>query len=110
MANTGEYFDWREQSKCKSLPLPEQELLFFPSNGRSINRAKDFCRGCDVQDTCLEFALEQECKGVWAGTTFKERKAILKFRKELNSPVVSNPRKTTKKATNKKKRRNFSVS
>lgn len=103
--NTDEYFDWRSKSKCKTLPLPEIELLFYPSNGRSINRAKEFCRGCTVQDTCLEFALENECRGVWAGTTFKERDKILKFRKQLNSPVVKNPRSASKT----KKRRNFTV-
>ena len=109
MANSEQYFDWRSKSKCGSLDLPEIELLFFPTNGRSINRAKKFCAPCEVQDECLEAALEFEDRGVRAGTTYKERKKILEFRTQLNSPVISNPREKAK-TRNKNKRRNFSMS
>jgi hypothetical protein len=97
---------WRVRAKCSGLSVIESEELFFPLKGRSIKKAKEFCNnGCKVVEQCLNFALENDARGIWAGLTYKERKAIQDFRKELDSPKPSNPRANRKKV----KRSNFKV-
>lgn len=93
--------NWRLRAKCRELSLSESEALFFPKSGRTKNQAIRYCTGsdtCPVKEECLEFALVNNCKGIWAGTTYKDRKAIIDFRKELNGEVIKDPRARTKKA------------
>jgi WhiB family redox-sensing transcriptional regulator len=70
--------DWREQSACRDTD-PD---LFFPvgTTGPAIEQienAKAVCRVCDVQKSCLEFALvTNQDSGIWGGTSEEERRAI----------------------------------
>lgn len=78
----------------------ESEALFFPKSGRTKNAAIKFCSSgdyCPVSEQCLEFALETDSRGIWAGTTYKERLAIIRFRRQLNGEVIKDPRSNTKK-------------
>ena len=66
--------------------------VFFPREGQSraeraadIERARTICQQCDVQDECLEFALETasrsfEGTGVWGGLTEDERRELRRRR------------------------------
>lgn len=63
-----------------SLDPKQFDKLFFPDSGRSIKKARTFCGDCPVRDDCLEFALDNDCVGVWAGTNYEERKGIINFR------------------------------
>ena len=56
--------------------------LFFPVGNtgpavEEIQAAKAVCQGCQVQDACLQFALEtnQEA-GIWGGSTEDERRRL----------------------------------
>ena len=55
--------------------------LFFPvgTTGPAIEQienAKAVCRMCDVQKTCLEYALvTNQDSGIWGGTSEEERRA-----------------------------------
>ena len=69
-------FDWRIIGPCSTLSLLEYDRLFFPKSGRSIKEAKDFCNGCPVADTCLQFAIDNDCEGIWAGTNYRERQKM----------------------------------
>lgn len=57
--------------------------LFYPSSDADAGPAKAVCDACRVRDQCLEYALlVREPEGVWGGTTFAERRSILRRRRE----------------------------
>lgn len=70
--------DWREHAACRDTD-PD---LFFPvgTTGpaiEQIDNAKTVCRACDVQSTCLEYALlTNQDSGIWGGTSEEERRAL----------------------------------
>ena len=70
--------DWREHSACRDTD-PD---LFFPvgTTGPAIEQienAKAVCRVCDVQKSCLEYALvSNQDGGIWGGTSEEERRAL----------------------------------
>lgn len=71
------------QVEVDELPCAGQMRLFYDElNEVSVLKAKVICRGCEVQMHCLGEALERgERNGVWGGTTWPERKAILEVRR-----------------------------
>ena len=79
-------YSWRDHALCRDTD-PE---LFFPvgTTGTAlvqIERAKQVCLECTVQQTCLEFALQgREKEGVWGGATEKERRRILRQRRRAS--------------------------
>ena len=72
---------WRRHAACRGLD-PE---IFYPETDEDVEDAKDVCGSCDVQETCLEFALQgREKEGVWGGATEKERRRILRQRRRAS--------------------------
>lgn len=64
---------------CSNKP-PE---LFFPSDGVGVEVAKKVCADCPSQEPCLEYALAHRIDhGVWGGTSERQRRRILKARKQ----------------------------
>jgi WhiB family redox-sensing transcriptional regulator len=60
---------------------------FFPSDGVGVDKARKICAGCPVQAECLEHALEHRIEhGVWGGCSERERRRILKRRRD-SAPV-----------------------
>ena len=77
---------WQERANC----LGVDPDLFFPERGASTREAKGVCRGCEVRVECLEYALLNRIEhGVWGGASERERRRILRRRREL---VPSPPR------------------
>lgn len=72
--------DWRERAACRGMD-PE---LFFPERGdsrRTVPTIRLVCEGCEVRETCLEFALvTHETHGVWGGKTERERRILRRKR------------------------------
>jgi WhiB family transcriptional regulator, redox-sensing transcriptional regulator len=70
--------DWRENSACRDTD-PD---LFFPvgTTGPAIEQienAKAVCRVCDVQKSCLDYALStNQDSGIWGGTSEEERRTL----------------------------------
>ncbi|WP_434741588.1 WhiB family transcriptional regulator [Micromonospora sp. SH-82] len=65
---------WRTRGTCQSVD-PE---TFFPAPNEPADAAVSLCRSCDVQGSCLAWALDVgDCHGVWGGTTPRERRAML---------------------------------
>lgn len=65
---------WRTRGACQAVD-PE---TFFPAPSESADAAVALCRTCDVQGSCLAWALEAgDCHGVWGATTPRERRAML---------------------------------
>lgn len=67
---------WQDLSLCSEVDTE----LFFAEKGASstVREAKSICRRCDVESTCLEWALEtREQFGVLGGKTARERRGML---------------------------------
>jgi WhiB family redox-sensing transcriptional regulator len=73
---------WRRSAACRGLD-PE---IFYPSTeDDDVADAKAVCTACDVQQLCLEWALQvREKEGVWGGATEKERRRILRQRRRAS--------------------------
>ena len=73
----GEEMVWQNYANC----LGVDPNLFFPERGASTREAKEVCRGCVVQDECLEFALSNGEKfGIWGGRSERERRRVRRQR------------------------------
>ena len=65
--------DWRDHAPCAQT----DPHLFFPEKGGSARDAKRVCRGCEVRDKCLEYALNNDERfGVWGGLSERERRHL----------------------------------
>lgn len=68
---------WQRQANCMGV----EPDLFFPERGSSTREAKEVCRGCVVQEDCLEYALANGEKfGIWGGLSERERRKIRRRR------------------------------
>ena len=71
---------WRTQAACGGV----EAALFFPeADDDPALDAKAVCHGCPVRIACLDHALGHgEKAGVWGGTTERERRRILRQRRQ----------------------------
>jgi WhiB family transcriptional regulator, redox-sensing transcriptional regulator len=68
---------WQERANC----LGVDPDLFFPERGASTREAKGVCRGCEVREDCLEYALAHGEKfGIWGGLSERERRRVRRER------------------------------
>lgn len=68
---------WQVAANC----LGVDPDLFFPERGASTREAKAVCKGCQVREDCLEFALTNGEKfGIWGGLSERERRRIRRQR------------------------------
>ena len=71
-------YSWRKGAICRDTD-PD---LFFPvgTTGYAlvqIDRAKQVCGECPVNEACLEYALEtNQDAGIWGGTSEEERRVL----------------------------------
>jgi len=69
---------WRDHAAC----LDTDPELFFPVGNtdpalRQIEKAKPICQGCEVIQTCLDWAIKtRQDDGVWGGLSADERRAL----------------------------------
>jgi WhiB family transcriptional regulator, redox-sensing transcriptional regulator len=71
-------YAWMLHGKCRGADTRE----FFPSNGVGVEAAQRVCKGCDVREACLEYALQNHIEqGVWGGASERERRRILRGRR-----------------------------
>ena len=71
---------WRLKGACRGL---DPEIFYVASEDDAVERAKEVCDTCVVQQHCLEFALaNREAEGIWGGATEKERRRILRQRRK----------------------------
>jgi WhiB family redox-sensing transcriptional regulator len=72
--------DWQELGACRD----SDPALFFPvgTTGHAvqqISRAVAICDACQVQETCLQYALESNQEaGVWGGYAEDDRRRLRK--------------------------------
>ncbi len=76
---------WMARGNCATHP-PE---TFFPSDGVGVEVARRICDGCPVQERCLEYALRNRIDhGVWGGTSERQRRRMLKARRDAAATPV----------------------
>jgi WhiB family redox-sensing transcriptional regulator len=79
---TPDEYAWMLQGKCRGVNPAD----FFPSDGLGVEAAQHVCRTCEVRVECLEYALEHRIEhGVWGGASERERRRILRRRRQLSS-------------------------
>lgn len=70
---------WMRDGNCRNFPAE----AFCPSDGVGVDAARAICATCKVKEPCLEYALEQRIDhGVWGGCSERERRRILKRRRQ----------------------------
>lgn len=70
---------WMADGNCRLYP----PAVFFPSDGVGVDRARKICKGCPVASRCLDYALDERIEhGVWGGCSERERRRILKRRRD----------------------------
>jgi WhiB family redox-sensing transcriptional regulator len=82
----GQERSWQARANCMGVD-PD---LFFPERGASTREAKEVCRGCVVQDDCLEYAIANGEKfGIWGGLSERERRRVRRQRTLQRRPTAS---------------------
>ena len=77
---------WMAEGNCRLHP----PATFFPSDGVGVDKARKICRDCPVMHLCLEYALEERIDhGVWGGCSERERRRILKRRRDETGTTIS---------------------
>lgn len=67
---------WRALAACKHA----ETRLFFAAGSNVPKAATDLCGRCPVRDQCLDWAIDHDEYGVWAGTTREDREKIRRQR------------------------------
>jgi len=77
---------WMARGSCAEMA----PSTFFPSDGAGVEEARRICAGCPVRELCLEHALSHRIDhGVWGGCSERERRRILKRRRQARAARVS---------------------
>ena len=66
-------------AKCAGLA----PAVFFPSDGAGVEAAKKICADCPVRTECLQYALAHRIAGVWGGTSERERRRMVRRRRDV---------------------------
>ncbi len=70
---------WMRNGNCRDYP----PSVFFPSDGVGVDAARKICATCPVIEPCKEYALANRIDhGVWGGCSERERRRILKRRRQ----------------------------
>ena len=83
-----------ESERTPSCATVDPELFFpkMPNDKQqreNILAAKEICKTCPVIDECLKYALNHGVEGIWAGTTFEERKQTRRKLGIVVDPILS---------------------
>lgn len=69
---------WMQFGLCRDI----EPVVFFPSDGVGVDKARKICQSCKVREQCLEYALKLKIEhGVWGGASERERRRINRRRK-----------------------------
>jgi WhiB family redox-sensing transcriptional regulator len=72
-------YEWMMHARCRGA----KPTAFFPSDGLGVESAQHVCHECEVRVECLEYALLHRIEhGVWGGASERERRRILRRRRD----------------------------
>ncbi|HET9729679.1 MAG TPA: WhiB family transcriptional regulator [Acidimicrobiia bacterium] len=81
-----EEHEWMLEGLCRGA----NPAAFFPSDGLGVEAAQRICTVCPVRAECLEYALVNRIEhGVWGGASERERRRILRRRRDLEPSARS---------------------
>jgi len=70
---------WRSKGACQGLDAE----IFYPENEDHAEFALSVCGQCAVRIACLDYALDtREQQGVWGGATARDRRKMLRQRRQ----------------------------
>jgi WhiB family transcriptional regulator, redox-sensing transcriptional regulator len=82
---TPDEYAWMFHARCRGINPAE----FFPSDGTGVETAQRVCAACPVTSECLEYALLNRIEhGVWGGASERERRRILRRRRDVATQQV----------------------
>jgi WhiB family redox-sensing transcriptional regulator len=82
---TPDEYAWMFHARCRGINPAE----FFPSDGTGVETAQRVCAACPVTSECLEYALLNRIEhGVWGGASERERRRILRRRRDVAAQQV----------------------
>jgi WhiB family redox-sensing transcriptional regulator len=82
---TPDEYAWMFHARCRGINPAE----FFPSDGTGVETAQRVCAACPVTSECLEYALLNRIEhGVWGGASERERRRILRRRRDVAAHQV----------------------
>jgi WhiB family redox-sensing transcriptional regulator len=82
---TPDEWAWMHHGLCRGANPSE----FFPSDGLGVEAAQRICVSCPVRTECLEYALAHRIEhGVWGGASERERRRILRRRRDLAAGIT----------------------
>jgi WhiB family redox-sensing transcriptional regulator len=64
--------EWAAEAAC----VGKTEMFFQDTMKTVVNKAKKICNSCGAKDECLQYALENNERGVWGATTERERRQL----------------------------------
>lgn len=76
--------NWRDEANCATTD-PD---IFIPEVGGNTEYAKSICLACPVREMCLQWAVDNFERGIWGGTSDRERR---KIRQERTPTHKGNP-------------------
>ena len=82
--------DWQQYGTCRG---EGTDIFFHERYLHAVREAKKLCDICVVRQKCLDFAIKNDCVGVWGGLTTVERRNETRRRRRDGTHVKS----TTKK-------------
>lgn len=66
---------WQRDAVCAGEDIEK----FFPEGkGSSTAVGKELCSWCPVRRECLQWALDHDERGVWGGTSYRQRERMRK--------------------------------
>jgi WhiB family redox-sensing transcriptional regulator len=85
---TPDEYAWMFHARCRGVDPAE----FFPSDGTGVEVAQHVCAECTVRAECLEYALLHRIEhGVWGGASERERRRILRRRRDTAATAATAP-------------------
>ena len=82
---------WDHYAACKG----EKTSLFFSDYPRDQKLALSICERCPVTEECLNFALANNCIGVWAGTSDRQRRKLRRGARQAGWSIGSSAAATS---------------
>jgi len=81
---------WQEHGTCRG---EGTDIFFHERYLHAVREAKKLCDICVVRQSCLDFAIENDCVGVWGGLTTVERRHEIRRLRRSGKYVKSKPKK-----------------
>ena len=82
--------DWQQHGTCRG---EGTDIFFHERYLHAVREAKKLCDICVVRESCLDFAIKNDCVGVWGGMTTVERRHKIRLMRSAGEYVQSKQKK-----------------